>query len=324
MAGFDERRRAILDPWRLVRLGLACVGVGIFLFLLPDLIWAIPIELQRTARHPLFWLVLAIPPACLGIERFAGLVLPRCAAWAARACTRLGSSAVATVVGSWAGRIANVDRRTDPAATRLLGTPLTAALGLACAAFLLTWAPHYLTWPLWADTEQFAISAQSWDTGIRPYRDLADFDFPGPIYLLYLLGKLFGWGRTMPFYAADLALLALLAGVLLAWSRHLFDTWIPGLIGVLAWLAYYLGQDYTHVAQRDWQATALTVLGLLALETFPGQWARPVSAMALAAALAYRPQPVLFAPAFLSAVEESARRPGAPALRVLSSPSSRR
>src|SRR5262249_48756235 len=154
----------------------------------------------------------------------------------------------------------------------LLGPPLTAALGLACAVFLLTWAPHYLTWPLWADTEQFAISAQSWDTGIRPYRDLADFDFPGPIYLLYLLGKVLGWGRTMPFFAADLALLVLLAGALLAWSRHLFGTWIPGLIGVLAWLAYYLGQDYTHIAQRDWKATAMTVLGLLALETFPGKW----------------------------------------------------
>jgi hypothetical protein len=298
----------------LVLIGLACVGVGIFLFLLPDLIRGIPIELQRIVRHPLFWLALAIPPACLGAERFGGLALPRCAGWAARAWARPGSSAVATVVESWAGRIAAFDHRTDPAAARLLGPPLTAALGLVVAAYLLTWAPHYLTWPLWADTEQFAISAQSWDTGIRPYRDLADFDFPGPIYLLYLLGKVFGWGRTMAFYAADLALLLLLSAALLAWSRHLFDTWIPGLIGVLAWLAYYLGQDYTHIAQRDWQATAMTVLGLLALETLPGRWARPMSAMALAAALAYRPQPVLFAPAFLSAVQESARRPGDPAL----------
>src|SRR5262245_37371226 len=99
MAAFGERWRVIPGPGKLVLIGLACAGLGILLFLLPDLIRGIPIEVQITLRHPLFWLALAIPPACLGAERFAGLVPLRCAAWAARAWPRLGSSAVGTVVG---------------------------------------------------------------------------------------------------------------------------------------------------------------------------------------------------------------------------------
>jgi hypothetical protein len=190
-------------------------------------------------------------------------------------------------------------------------------LGAVCAVFLLTWVPHYLTWPIWADTDQFMVSAQSWDAGLRPYRDLPDFDFPAPIYLLYALGKVFGWGRTMPFYAADLALLLLLGGAVLSWSRRLFGMWMPGLIGFLPWLGYYLGLDYSLVAQRDWQGPALSVLGLLALESLPGRAARPLSALAFAAALAYRPQVVLFGPAFLSAVDESSRRPGEPVVHPL-------
>src|SRR5436309_603042 len=69
-----------------------------------------------------------------------------------------------------------------------LGWPLTAALVAWCAALLLTWVPHYLSWPWWLDTDQFAVSALSWRAGLVPFRDQADFDFPGPIYLLYALG----------------------------------------------------------------------------------------------------------------------------------------
>ncbi len=87
-----------------------------------------------------------------------------------------------------------------------LHRPLTVALAASCALMLLTWAPHYLTWPWWADVDQFAVSALSWRAGLVPFRDQADFDFPGPIYLLYLLGLIFGWDHTAPFYAADAAM----------------------------------------------------------------------------------------------------------------------
>jgi hypothetical protein len=303
---------------KLLGIALAVTCAVILVILLPEVPAALPIQFRLAFYHPLFWIVLAMLPLCLGAERLARMTPMR---WAIRAAERvrasLESSPVATAVGSWAGRLAALDRRTDPVASWFLGRPLTMALGSVCAVFLLTWAPHYLTWPFWADTEQFAISAQSWAAGIRPYRDLADFDFPGPIYLLYVLGKAFGWGRMMPFYAADLALLLMLGGALVAWSRRLFGTWTPGLIGFLSWLGYYLGRDYTQVAQRDWHSSALVVLGLLALESLPGRLGRPLSALGLAAALAYRPQPVLFGPAFLSAIEESAHRPGEPAIHLI-------
>src|SRR5437868_1335449 len=90
------------------------------------------------------------------------------------------------------------------------GRRLARLLRLAplCVVLLTTWVPHSLTWPWWADTDQFAVSAQAWDAGILPYRDLDDFDFPGPIYVHWVLGKTLGWGRTAPFYAFDAALLA--------------------------------------------------------------------------------------------------------------------
>ena len=92
----------------------------------------------------------------------------------------------------------------------LLRKPVPLALAVLCAVRLMTWAPHYLTWPWWADHDVFATMAQAWEAGLLPYRDLRGNNFPGTIYLFWVLGKLFGWGRTWSFYAADVALLVLL------------------------------------------------------------------------------------------------------------------
>src|SRR5207247_2642700 len=157
---------------RLLRVALAGMSVAIFLVLLPYLDGFIPLEVQFVICHPLFWLGLAVPPVCLGAARFTA-VMPRY--WAARFGLRarpwLGSGPVVAAVLSWAVRVAAVCRRADSAASRLLG-PLTVALGVVCVVFLATWVPHYLTWPIWVDTDQFMISARAWDAGLRPYRDL--------------------------------------------------------------------------------------------------------------------------------------------------------
>jgi hypothetical protein len=55
-----------------VVLGLAGACADIVLFLLPDLLRGIPLEIQAVVRHPPLWIALAIPMACLGAERFAG------------------------------------------------------------------------------------------------------------------------------------------------------------------------------------------------------------------------------------------------------------
>src|SRR5699024_5611566 len=77
--------------------------------------------------------------------------------------------------------------------------PLVLALVGLCLFQLGTWIPHYLTWPYWADHDVFATIAQGWDDGLLPYRTLRCNNFPGTIYLFWILGKTFGWGRTMPF-----------------------------------------------------------------------------------------------------------------------------
>ena len=202
----------------------------------------------------------------------------------------------------------------SPRADRLAGWalkgPLTAAVVAACAFQWLAWAPQYLTWPWFADHDVFATMARSWEEGLRPYRDVAGNNFPGTIYLHWGLGKIFGWGRTAPFYALDAAMVAALGGVLLAWSRRRFGAILPGAIGLATFLGYYLTLDYTQAAQRDWQGPALAVAAILAVEAWPGRAGRIGSALAFAAGLAIRPQPVLLLPALASALAEGARARG--------------
>src|SRR5271165_1396242 len=83
-----------------------------------------------------------------------------------------------------------------------------------CAFLLLTWLPSYLTWPWQNDSEHFAMLAQLWDSDKLPYRDMFSTQFPGEIYIHYFLGKVFGWGNTVAFYAFDAALV-IVFGILL-------------------------------------------------------------------------------------------------------------
>jgi hypothetical protein len=207
--------------------------------------------------------------------------------------------------------------RIDRPLERLLSAPLTAVLVACCVLLAIAWVPHYLTWPWWADLDQFAIAAQSWDAGMLPYRDLADFDFPGPIYLFWVVGKLFGWGQTVAFNALDATMVAAYGIIMALWSRRVFGRFSPGLIGFLVFFAFYVDRDYTQVAQRDWQAPFFATLGLMAAEAWPGRRGRVASALAMAAALAFRPQAILFLPAFASAVDEGARRSEEPFVRTV-------
>src|SRR5262249_42484811 len=149
-----------------------------------------------------------------------------------------------------------------------------------------------------------ATMAQSWDAGIVPYRDIRAYNFPGPIYLCWVLGKLAGFGRTWTYYAVDAAALVLLGLGLAAWSRRCLGRVLPGVSAYLVFLTFYLSRDSFTVAQRDWHASLCVVLGLLVLETWPGRASRIVSALLAAAALATRPHVVVFLPALTAAVAE--------------------
>jgi hypothetical protein len=203
--------------------------------------------------------------------------------------------------------------RVDRAASWILGTPLAALLAALCLVQYATWAPNYLTWPWWADHDVFATAARSWDAGIRPYRDFAGNNFPATVYVFWILGRLFGWGATAPFWAFDAALVALFGAALVVWSARRLGSVLPGLAGCALFLGYYLGLDYTQAAQRDWQGPCFAILGILAIQAFPGWTGRTLAGLAMAVAVAFRPQVVLFLPAVGLALwdaPEAGRRAG--------------
>jgi hypothetical protein len=189
----------------------------------------------------------------------------------------------------------------DRVAQFLLGAPLLGTVAALCGLQLCAWAPHYLTWPMWADHDVFATMAHAWDAGKLPYRDTVSNNFPGTIYLFWVLGRVAGWGNTVAFYAADLLLLMAFGALLLWWSARRFSTLIAGLVAFAAVLTYYLSLDFAHTAQRDWQAPLLCAAAMLLLQTSPTRQGRILSALLSAFALTIRPHVFLFLPALLLA-----------------------
>ena len=190
----------------------------------------------------------------------------------------------------------------DRLAERVLRGPLTALIVLLSAIQFAIWVPHYLTWPWWSDHDVFATMAQGWEAGRLPYRDVVGNNFPGTIYLFWLVGKLAGWGQTAGFYALDATFVAALAPAMLVWSQRRFGRLLPGAVGYASFLGYYLGLSYHTAAQRDWQGPFFTVVGLLAAETLPGRAGRLGAAAGAAMGFAIRPQTALFWPAQMLAV----------------------
>jgi hypothetical protein len=199
--------------------------------------------------------------------------------------------------------------RLDAGSAWALNGGLALAVALFTVFLLAAWAPHYLTWPWCRDEDTFANLAQSWAAGIRPYRDIRAYNFPGHIYLHWLIGRTFGWGHTSIFYAFDAAALVTLGVASSAWSCRLFGTALPGLVANLAFLGLYLNLDYETVAERDWHATLAIVLALMLLEAWPvpGRPAFWIAAALAASALTIRPHVVLFLPAVASAIAEHPR-----------------
>ena len=264
---------------RAVKFGLVCSLGLVVLLLLPALYGFVPENLRT------LW---TLGLVCVGVYALV---------------VRLATTKFAET--RLAERVRDGVKRLDVVADRALQRGLARALGLLCLGLLLIWIPQYLTWPWFRDTETFAVLAQSWDRGILPYRDIKTFNLPGAIYLGWTLGKVFGWGHTLPLYAFDAGCVVFIGLVMVSWSRRNLGGALPGLIGYLAFLNRYLNLRYEVIAQRDWHAAFLLCVGLLLMQTWPGRRARLASAVTAALALAIRPHAVLFLPAL---VWEAAQR----------------
>jgi hypothetical protein len=198
----------------------------------------------------------------------------------------------------------------DRIASGMLKGPLTAFVVCLCAFQLATWIPHLLTWPFFVDHDVFSTLAFGWDSGLRPYRDLRENNFPGTIYLFWAVGKVFGWGRTAPVFAVDSALVVVFGAVMLLWSRRRLGRFLPGAIGYATFLSYYLSLDYRNVIQKDWHGPFFMMLGLMIADGWPSRGGRIASAFCAAAAFVIRPQVVLFAPALAFRIARGDDRPG--------------
>ena len=268
---------------RLVALSALASLALLGLYLVPDLFRLLPWWIRR---YSIEWIAVAF---------LAGYS----AAWALRRFRHRRAP--------WVDRLAPALDRVEAVSATLLQRWLVVGFAGVSTFCLLTWLPHYMYWPWCRDTDTFALMAQEWDSGVLPYRDIRALNFPGHIYLHWILGKLFGWGHTGLFYALDAtALVFLLASAVIMWSRAavLGALTAPGTAAYLipAFLGYYLDVSFEIVAQRDWHASLCVILGLLVLEASPGRRARWISALLAAIALTIRPHAVLFLPAILVAV----------------------
>lgn len=165
--------------------------------------------------------------------------------------------------------------------------------------YFVTWFPNYLFWPWWMDQDHFAVSALSWENGIRPYRDLIDFNFPFPIYFNWIVGKIFGWGRPMVINAIDGLLMLSLAGFLIKWCQYRFQSLTSGLCAALLVIYHYCSLDYSRVMQRDWHVVYCSIISLCLLQLSHFKYKLQLSALLMAIACNTRPYAVLaFPPIF--------------------------
>jgi hypothetical protein len=275
----SKARRAIAQVARmvwLVALGALVVAGLSVLYLLPDLVRFLPLWITN---EPIEWIALLL---------LSGYGV----AWVLAIGPRSARGNV---------HLAGMLDRTDAVCGAILTRWLLVGFAGIATLWLLTWLPHYPYWPWCRDVDSYAEMAQEWDSGVLPYRDIRAFNFPGHIYVHWILGKLFGWGHTGLFYALDAVVLLVLGAVVIAWSRRCLGLALPGTAAYFIFLSYYLGLDFQSVAERDWHSPLCAVLGMLLLQAWPSRRSRWLSAILAAVAFTIRPNVVLFFPALLAA-----------------------
>jgi hypothetical protein len=195
----------------------------------------------------------------------------------------------------------------DRFAVWAIGKPATVILGAASIGMVTIWAINYVFWPMFIDSDHMAMIARDWDLGFKPYRDRFTFQFPGEIYLYWAIGKIAGWGNTVANNVVDVAFVAAFGVWIVAWSRRVFGRALPGMMGFVTFLYYYLALDYSLTNQRDWHLAFYCVLALTIPQLWQGRPGRLLSAAVMGWALVNRPQSFLVFPALAIVGDLSAR-----------------
>lgn len=185
---------------------------------------------------------------------------------------------------------------------KLLRLPFQWILCIIMALWFLLWAPHYLYWPWWMDLEHFSVSAHAWDQGIKPYRDLIDFNFPGSIYIMWMIGKLFGWDHPMAANFLDIMVCVVLSCLTIRWSKRVFDSSTAGLIGCFLMARYYMSLDASRVMQRDWYVIALGIGMLMVTQITTLRYKYLFTGFTLAVAFVIRPYAILLLPPLIVSI----------------------
>lgn len=194
---------------------------------------------------------------------------------------------------------------------------LSWGLGLSVFLAVIAWFPHYIYWPWWMDLDHFAVSALSWENGILPYRDLTDFNFPGPISFLWIVGKVFGFGHPMIVNAIDGVMVVSLGFLLIYWSRQQFQSVVPGLFSFLLLIRYYFSLDYAKVMQRDWYVVWFAVASVCLIQASKSKWRWLIAALFLALAMNIRPYAVFLVPPLVACILNDSLTSGASFTRQL-------
>jgi hypothetical protein len=180
---------------------------------------------------------------------------------------------------------------------------LTCELFLSALIVLMVvaWAPLYVQWPRSGNHEHFASMAFGWTRDLLPYRDLMTINFPGEIYIFWILGQICGWSSEWSIYAFDLLCLAALGAFLLVWSRRVTRRYIAALGTIALYLSYYTTQWYYTAAERESHVAVFAIVCILLPLGWKGAWSAVACGVISALAFVVRPHFVTFTPAIAAA-----------------------
>jgi hypothetical protein len=146
------------------------------------------------------------------------------------------------------------------------------------------------------DLEHFSLSAHSWENGVRPYRDLIDFNFPGPIYVMWVIGKVFGWDNPMAANLIDILVFITLGLLTFRWSNTVFGSKSTAMMSYLLMARYYMSLDAPRVMQREWYVIASGIGLLMVLQLTNRCYKYVFAGFVLAVTFVIRPYAVLLLP----------------------------